>query len=102
MKNSRQHQCSSSRLRKNDDPSKDYVFILGSLSQGNTNDSVTLNVGGIELHDFLVDSGATCNVVDESIWEWLKSKRTDASTRKSAKTLYAYGSTNPLPTVERL
>ena len=41
---------------KSDDPSKDYVFILGSLSQGNPNDSVTLNVGGIELYDFLIDS----------------------------------------------
>ena len=84
---------------KSDDPSKDYVFILGSLSHGNLNDSITLNVGGIELHDFLIDSGAACNVVDKSTWEWLKSKRIDASTRKSAKTLYAYGSTNPLPTL---
>ena len=75
------------------------MFILGSLSQGNLNDSITLNVGGIELHDFLIDSGAACNVVDKSTWEWLKSKRIDASTRKSAKTLYAYGRTNPLPTL---
>ena len=37
--------------------------------------------------------------MDKSTWEWLKSKRIDASTRNSAKTLYAYGSTNPLPTV---
>ena len=84
---------------KNDDPSKDYVFILGSLLQGNPNDWITLNVGGIELHDFFIDSSAACNVVDKSIWEWLKSKRIDASTRKSAKTLYAYASTNPLPIV---
>ena len=38
--------------------------------------------------------------MDKCTWEWLKSKRIDASTRKSAKTLYASGSTNPLPTVE--
>ena len=75
------------------------MFILGSLSQGNLNNSITLNVGGIELHDFLIDSGAACNVMDESTWEWLKSKRIDASMRKSAKTLYACGSTNPLPTL---
>ena len=75
------------------------MFIFGSLSQGNPNDSVTLNVGDIELHDFLIDSDAACNVVDKSTWEWFKSKRIDASTRKSAKILYAYGSTNPLPTV---
>ena len=80
---------------KSDDPSKDYVFILGSLSQDNPNDSITLNVGGIEFHDFFIDSGAACNVMDKSTWEWLKSKRIDASTQKSAKTLYAYGSTNP-------
>ena len=34
------------------------MLILGSLSQGNLNDSVTLNVVGAELHDFLIDSGA--------------------------------------------
>ena len=72
---------------------------MGSLSQGNLNDSVTLNVGGIELDDFLLDSGAVCNVVDKNAWEWLKRKRINASTRKSAKTLYAYGSINPLPTL---
>ena len=72
--------------RQSNDPSKDHVFILGFLSQGNPDDSVTLNVGGIELHDFLIDSGAMCKVVDKSIWEWLKSKRIDANTRKSAKT----------------
>ena len=46
------------KREKSDDPFKDYVFILGSLSQGNLNDSITLNVGGIELHDFLIDLGA--------------------------------------------
>ena len=93
------HSC---RSTKSDDPSKDYMFTLSCLSQGNPNDSVTVKVGGIELHNFLIDSGAACNVVNKSKWEWLKSKRIDANTRKSAKTLYAYGSTNPLPTLERL
>ena len=57
---------------KSIDPSKDYVFISGFLSQGNSNDSIALNVGGIDPHDFLVDSGATCNVVDKSTWGGLK------------------------------
>ena len=44
------------------------MFILGSLSQGNPNDSVTLNVSGIELHGFFIDSGAAGNAVDKT-WE---------------------------------
>ena len=51
---------------KCDDPSKNYVFILGSLSQGNLNDSLPLNVGGIEFHEFFIDSDAVCNVVERS------------------------------------
>ena len=54
---------------KSDDPSKDFVFILGSLSQGNLNNSITINVGGIELQDFLIHAGAACDVVDKSTWE---------------------------------
>ena len=79
LKDSCQHQCSSRDGGKSDNFSKDYVVVFGSLLQGNLNDSVMSSVGGIEPHDFLIDSGTTCSVVDKSTWEWLKSKQIYAS-----------------------
>lgn len=60
---------------------------------------VTLVVGGVDVPDVLIDSGATCNVMGQQTWELLKLKGIKCESRKAAKELFAYGSTEPLPTL---
>lgn len=48
-------------------------------------------VGGIEL-DFLLDSGAACNIVDEATWDFCKNRKIICnSSKKSKKRIFAYG-----------
>ena len=47
----------------------DYAFAVNSNM---SNGVVTLNVGGVDLPDVLIDSGATCNLMGQGTWEWLK------------------------------
>ena len=47
----------------------------------------------------LIDSGATCNVVSQQTWDYLKQRGIRCESRKSAKALFAYGGTEPLPTL---
>ena len=60
---------------------------------------VTLTVGGVDLADVLIDSGATCNLMGQQTWGWLKAKGIQCESRYSAKVLFAYGGTEPLPTL---
>ena len=40
----------------------------------------------------LIDSGASCNVIDQATWEVLKKKkRVQCESKKSSKKLFAYG-----------
>ena len=61
---------------------------------------ITLQIGRVKVPNFLIDSGAGCNVVDKKTWRWLKNKNIKADTRKSAKTLCTYDSSKPLPTLK--
>ena len=61
--------------------------------------SVTLVVGGVHLGEVLIDSGATCNVLSEPTWNFLKQRGIRCESRQSATTLYAYGGKEPLPTL---
>ena len=47
----------------------------------------------------LIDSGATCNLLGQGTWKWLKSQKIQCQTRKEAKALFPYGNTKPLPTL---
>ena len=40
----------------------------------------TLQIGGVEVPNLLIDSGAGCNVVDNEAWRWLKNKNIKADT----------------------
>ena len=64
-----------------------------------SSDLITLIVGGVTVSDVLIDSGATCNVVGQQTWEMLKLKGINCESRKSARELFAYGGTEPLPTL---
>ena len=64
--------------------------------------SVTFVVGGVHLGEALIDSGATCDMLSEPTWNFLKQRGIRCESRKSATTLYAYGGKEPLPTLGTL
>ena len=68
-----------------------------AMNDGNkTNGIIHLQVGGVELKDVLIDSGASCNIVDKTMWESLKQKGVKCTSPKCSKKLFAYGQTEPI------
>jgi len=56
-------------------------------------------VGGVLLSDVLIDSGATCNLIDKATWQSLKKQHVRCKSEKVTKKIYAYGSQKPLNTL---
>ena len=56
-------------------------------------------LGGANLSNVLIDSGATCNLMGQQTWNWLKASCIQCESRRSAKVLFAYVGTEPLPTL---
>ena len=79
----------------------DYAFSVEQVNDHKEQRSalVTLVIGGVNVPDVLIDSGASCNVMGQQTWELLKQKGINCESRKSAKELFAYGGTEPLPTL---
>ena len=79
----------------------DYAFSVEQLNGRELQRSplVMLVIGGVDVPDVLIDSGATCNVMGQQTWELLKQKGIKCESRKSARELFAYGGTEPLPTL---
>ena len=75
-----------------------HLFLVGDRL-GQRSGMVTVVVGGVHLPNVLIDSGATCNLLGQGTWEWLKSQKIQCQTRKEAKALFPYGNTKPLPTL---
>ena len=48
--------------------------MLDTKSSNGSSGVVDLSVGGVQLKNVLIDSGATCNIVDGATWESLKQK----------------------------
>ena len=60
---------------------------------------VNLVVGGVELTNVMVDSGAVTNIVSATTWKVLKVKQVSVrAEKKTTRKLYAYGSDTPLRT----
>ena len=78
------------------DGSKQYAFVV---SGGTKRDgTISLVVGGVELNDVLIDSGATCNVTDVATWENLKKQGVKclSTTTGADKKLFSYAQRKPL------
>ena len=56
---------------------------------------VEAQVGGISL-EVVVDSGASCNVMDEAEWKECKSKNIKCDSRKTNKEIFAYAQNSKL------
>ena len=57
--------------------------------------TVRAMIGGVKVDKVLIDSGATCNILDKETWEYLKKNKVACTTEKSQRSLYPYGSTTP-------
>ena len=80
-----------------DKPEDYYAFVVkGGNDSGGV---VDLCVGGVLVENVLIDSGATCNIVDHTTWESLKQKGMKCQSRKCGKKLFAYGQTKPIEVV---
>ena len=44
----------------------------------------------------IIDSGASCGVLDRNLWEYLKANKVRCASSKATKKLYSYGSKQPL------
>lgn len=78
-----------------DNDQSGYAFTIGDVNTGR----VKVRVGGVPLY-MLIDSGASVNVIDKETWTDLKRQNVIcvSSTAKPAKSLFAYGCTEPLKT----
>lgn len=67
-----------------------YAFTVG-VGQPTSGSEVDLKIGGVMLTAVLIDSGASCSVIDQATWEILKKKSVQCESKKSSKKLFAYG-----------
>ena len=61
--------------------------------------TVQLKAGGAIIKGVLIDSGASCNVVDKDTWEDLRSQGIKCKSEKGTQKLLPYGSAEPLSTL---
>ena len=65
----------------------EYAFTVNSVTSP---EKIDVTAGGVVI-EMLIDSGASTNVIDKSLWSKLKQDKINCVSRKSDKKLYAYG-----------
>ena len=71
---------------------QDYYAFTVVVGRPTSGGEVVLKFGRVTLPAVLIDSGASCNVIDQATWEVLKKKkRVQCESKKSSKKLFAYG-----------
>lgn len=78
-------------------PQNDYAFRVHDYSR-TENGVIKVRVGGVTISDVLIDSGASCNIVDGKMWKTLKEKGIICNSNKVSKNLFAYGQVDPIET----
>ena len=73
---------------------EDYAFVVGGDQTGVG--KVSRTIGGVQLDGVLIDSGASCNLIDYETWSGLKENNIDCQSTKSEKKLFAYGQKEPI------
>ena len=84
-------------VENNDAEDDDFAFMIGTVDQ--TEGTVSIRVGGAELCKVLIDSGATCNLIDRATWNELKEKHIKCHSERTTKKIYSYASKSALQTV---
>ena len=79
----------------------EYAFTVGFGKSWDRSGSemVDLQVGGVILNGVLIDSGSSCNIIDQRKWEELKQKGGKYKSEKTKEKLYPYGTSEPLDTL---
>ena len=77
----------------------EYAFTVCANEKSNSMGLIDINVGGVNIRNFMIDSGSSCNILDEDTLEFLKNNGVKFKSQKSAGNVYAYGSTTPLKTL---
>ena len=75
-----------------------YAFAVG-VGQTTSGSEVDLKIGGVMLTAVLIDSGASCNLIDQTTWEVLKKKSVQCESKKSSKKLFVYGQKDPIEVI---
>ena len=75
-----------------------YAFAVG-VGQRTSGSEVDLKIRGVMLPAVLIDSGVSCNVIDQTTWEVLKKKSVQCESKKSSKKLFAYGQKDPIEVI---
>ncbi|CAH3177684.1 unnamed protein product [Porites evermanni] len=75
---------------------QDYHAFAVGVGQPTSGSEVDLKCGGVTLPAVLIDSGASCNVIDQATCEVLKKKSVQCESKKSSKKLFAYGQKDPI------
>ena len=78
----------------------DYAFVVKDCNI--PSGIIDLSVGGVELKNVLIDSGASCNIMDKTTWESMKQQGVKCKSQKCGKKLFAYGQTEPIEVLEGL
>ena len=55
--------------------------------------------GEKDYYALTIDSGASCNVIDQATWKVLNKKRIQGESNKSRKKLFAYGQKDPIEVI---
>ena len=73
----------------------EYAFgVLGGADNPD-NGEISVKIGGVQV-TMIIDSGASCNDLDRSLWEYLKANKVRYASSKATKKLYLYGNKQPL------
>ena len=78
---------------------QDYFAFTVGVGKPTSGSEVDLKVGGVTSPAVLIDSEASCNVIDHPTWEVLKKKSVQCDSKKSSKKLFAYGQKDPIEVI---
>ena len=70
----------------------DFLFALSKKTQI---EKCSVTIGGVKI-DVVIDSGASCNIIDRHMWEHLKQNAVRCKCYFTEKKIYAYASEEPL------
>ena len=72
----------------------DYAFVVrhNYRSEGD----ISLKVRGVRVEGVLIDSGASCNLIDYKTWSYLKQNHVVCLSAQSEKKIFAYGQKEPM------
>ena len=78
--------------------SEDEIFAINLAPEKEP--QVEITVGGQEAN-VLIDSGASCTVIDQQLWEQLKQKKVACKSQAVNKPLKSYGTVNKVEVIAK-